>query len=195
MKEMLIRRYLIENGYNRDSEIKDLDFEIWLQRFNRYNIIFGKLIKLEELVTDENMVELCSDLDYNVLKNSILPNDRKYVLSDFGIGYRPKSISQTSKDYLIANGAYFDLKSNLLKTGDRSFSVGICGDIRNEYTQKMINYYKSLKNGLEQLGFDNIQQFEERNNDEVIVLLNHIKDGQKVKKREYKPIYRTVSQR
>ena len=192
-KNELVKRYMLEKGINLISKIDPYDFEIWLSNFNRYNICFSRILKKEELLTTEDIVEICSSKDYCVIKKSLLKNSRKYILCYYGIQSTEDRCLDV-KGYLIANGYYSDVRPTLLSNFDRSYTVGIVGK-NNQHNRKIVDYYRELREELINLGSTDIKELNATDENSIIYLLNHIETGQKILKRPSAPIYQYVSQR
>lgn len=189
----LLKRYYLERGIKKE-EFDSFDFEIWLNNFNRCNIMFGQLIKSNELLTDETLIELCSDKNFNVLNKMIVQNERKMILEPYGF-YGRHVITKVGSGYLISNGVYYDTVSCLVKTGERSFTVGVIGDSDSKHIQKSIEYYKKVREQLVRQGIKGIDELLETEKGNTIYLMNHIRNDKQVIKKYVMPLNANVSER
>lgn len=179
LQNKLLVRYMLENDIENQLQIEYFNYEKWLNKLNKHNILFGQLMKYHNLLVDDKIIEICSDLEYNVLRNLIFRHTKEYFVTDYGIGPLQQNVPE---GFLIANGVYNGISEWLLKNKVLNFVVGVCGDKKNCNIQTSIEYYKHLQKQLIKQGTKEIEVIEDCNKDTSIYMISRIDKSKQLKK-------------
>lgn len=174
MSEKLLKRYLLEKKYNDglidqiqetselyfsnilfeklkkgEIEFDENDFNNWLINLKRNKVSFGMYIKSLGYLDDKEKVFEITD-DYSVSSINDIKTDAKktILIAQSGEGCLNKPLNAKIDGHLVINGVYDNqliYLSRLLKNPNSSFTVGYYGKLNCEYTKRVIEYYKNLR--------------------------------------------------
>ena len=180
--EKMMDSYRLERGLGPDEKININDFEMFEGRLRKFSVAVGRYILCEKIYTSQQMIEICFAKQASVLYRSILPNGRRYIMSNFGLEVQDEFHQKVPEGFLIANGAYTLVKENLLKNPTRSFAVGVHGE-NNAYTARTIEFYKQILEELNELKVSGINELSFSNNSESAYFITHVEEGQTLAKK------------
>lgn len=199
MTENLIKRYLLEQVYNKGKlgdfgkldefqlqnhlynllkmgniTIDEKDFEIWLTNLKKSKKCFGEFLRDNHCIDDEEIIEITEDESISSVNEVFSSNESKQIIEQVGNGCYGRPNQDNLEGNLVINGIYDNQMIYLAKIkNDSSFAIGYCGN-DSLYTQKVIDYYKNLRNVLG-LMFDHrrIEVLEEELEQTKIYLLTY----------------------
>lgn len=174
MSEKLLKRYLLEKKYNDglidqiqetselyfsnilfeklkkgEIEFDENDFNNWLVNLKRNKVSFGMYIKsLGYLDDKEKVFEITDDHSVSSINDIKIDAEKRILIAQSGEGCLNKPLNAKIDGHLVINGVYDNqliYLSRLLRNPTSSFTVGYYGKINCEYTKRVIEYYKNLR--------------------------------------------------
>lgn len=172
MTEQLIKRFLLEKAYETgvaiptfgefyyehmmfeklkagEIQINELEFESWLENLKRNKRSFGAYLKsVGYLKNDMNVTELTDDEQVTAINSICLRGNKNIILAQAGEGCQNKPHKKPIEGQLVIDGIYDNqliYLSNLFRNSGNSFTIGYYGQGESEYTKRVIEYYKSLR--------------------------------------------------
>lgn len=174
MSEKLLKRYLLEKKYNDglidqiqetselyfsnilfeklkkgEIEFDENDFNNWLINLKRNKVSFGMYIKsLGYLDDKEKVFEITDDYNVSSINDIKIEAEKRILIAQSGEGCLNKPLNAKIDGHLVINGVYDNqliYLSRLLRNPTSSFTVGYYGKINCEYTKRVIEYYKNLR--------------------------------------------------
>lgn len=173
MTENLIKRYLLEQVYNKGKlgdfgnldeiqlqnhlysllkmgniTIDENNFQVWLLNLKKSKKCFGQFLKDNSCINGDDIIEITEDKSVSSIDGVFSKNNSKQIIEQVGSGCYSRPSKQSLDGNLIINGVYDNQMIYLAKIkNDSSFSIGYCGS-DSLYTKKVIDYYKNLRNVL-----------------------------------------------
>ncbi len=212
MSEKLLKRYLLEKKYNDglidqiqetselyfsnilfeklkkgEIEFDENDFNNWLINLKRNKVSFGMYIKSLGYLEDKEKVFEITD-DYSVSSINDIKTDAKktILIAQSGEGCLNKPLNTKIDGHLVINGVYDNqliYLSRLLRNPNSSFTVGYYGKLNCEYTRRVIEYYKNLRQFLKKMIPDST----------IDIISDEMFNGDKFYSLTYNPLYNLKS--
>ena len=157
--EMKYINMLFEQFKKGEIKINEFEFEIWLENLRRNKRNFGWFLKTSGyLKTNDKVYEITDDEKISSINGICLRADKNLIISQSGEGCYEKPYDKKIDGNLVINGVYDNqliYLSRLLNDSQNSFMIGYYGQSDSNYTKKVLEYYKKLRQFLPLLTSDN----------------------------------------
>ena len=188
MTENLIKRYLLEKAYEEGKEkeiaiigdnmyqdkmfnlfkqgkieISELKFSLWLKNLKSRKMLFGSYLKECGYLAHQNrIIEVTEDENICTTSGLFLKGKKEKIIEPVGDCYCTHPNPLNLKGHLVINGVYANQLIYLARScSNGSFTVGYYGDKDSLYTKKTLEYYKYLRNVLQNMTNNKCEETED----------------------------------
>ena len=204
MTENLIKRYLLEKGYEEGKEkeilsmgeiryqdmmfdllkqgqiaLNELSLQLWLKNLKSRKMLFGSYLKdCGYLTNEEKLIEVTEDEHFSCINGIFLKGEKEKIIEPVGDSYCTKPNSNDLKGHLIINGVHANQLIYLARSCSKgSFTIGYYGDSDSLYTKRVLDYYKKLRKVLGSMTNNDCEITEDSalNRDKIYVLTYNTK--------------------